>query len=181
LDRRFGVVGVATATGAKGGACMKATELLSETQNCTLGIFDPIQLKKDQVVKVPVAGHGVLCYRIEDVMRDRQSNTFLRCYQVPWQAEAIALNPRWANLWEDCSELTCLYFDYPTHGIFTTTEPLIPGKVRFVFVDGAFIYRPALKQFLDSYAFVDFVRETVAAEFPGAGDICHRNGVTTLA
>jgi hypothetical protein len=92
--------------------------------------FDPMELKCGDTLRVPVAGRGNLDYRIVKRESDRRCNTFLRCFQVPQQKDWILANPRYAWLSSDCSELVCVYIDWPTHGICTTEESLQPATVR---------------------------------------------------
>ena len=72
---------------------------------------NPLQIRKGDVLKVPV-GRLQMYFRVVLVERDLCSNTFLRCFRVPPDADAIPANPYYALLWKDCSELVCLYQDY---------------------------------------------------------------------
>lgn len=131
---------------------------------------NPLQIRKGDVLKVPV-GRLQMYFRVVLVERDLCSNTFLRCFRVPPDADAIPANPYYALLWKDCSELVCLYQDYPSRGFWTTDAPMLACSGRFGRLGTFKSTDPA------SFGYAQFMKMVGEDRESGVGVIISRNGM----
>jgi hypothetical protein len=141
-------------------------------------MYDPLQFQHGDIVKVPIAGRGELYFRIVRLERDFMSNTFLRCFNIPKEESAIEMNPWYACLWQDCSELFCLYLDYPTRGTVTTDVPMFPGTFRVGETEKVFYFGDSRKTPVSYTEFKAWLRGAV--DLPGLGEMIERDGVVYL-